>query len=556
MKVWSIVLSVLLVTGLAMAQYATPGGAGLQSWTDADEYLHIPMTVAPPAIDGELDLEWYSTPVIKLLLDTGMDAVPEGTSPDDYLDCTVEARMMWDVDALYVFCKVIDDQPGEVGGDPWTNDSVELCLDGDNSKEDANDPVGHGQHRWVYGETTSAFTSDEVAWFDTDYGYNFELKIPAADLAADEFSGLAAGNEFGLEIQVNDRDNDARESLMRWWYTSNDSWTSPAMWGNAVLDPAQVSDLLPIYKTDTPFTIDGVAEAAWDAFPFFPTNTWISEGITFDFEAFESFFDDDWIDFRAAYDDEYFYAIMYKRDDVNYCPYEEGTSPHENDSVEMYWDGGNEKNPGSYDDNDIQLRWVSDGYGTGFDICESAVSLGEPRTGEEGYVVELKGTFGVDKTVELPFGPSEGDLIGFEVQTNDNDDEGDTEGRETCARWWSNDNASWADPSYFGTAEMFGLKPSAVSPEPKVAKDFALAQNYPNPFNPTTNIRYELKTAGMVRLSVYDMLGRQVATLVNEVQSEGPQVVSFDAGNMTSGVYFYKLEAGDQVFTRKMTLLK
>jgi hypothetical protein len=85
---------------------------------------------------------------------------------------------------------------------------------------------------------------------------------------------------------------------------------------------------------------------------------------------------------------------------------------------------------------------------------------------------------------------------------------------------------------------------------------FALEQNYPNPFNPSTQIRFTLQSSHVTRLTVYDILGREVAVLVNETLPAGSHSVNFDASNLTSGVYVYKLEAGGEVQTRRMTLLK
>jgi hypothetical protein len=87
-------------------------------------------------------------------------------------------------------------------------------------------------------------------------------------------------------------------------------------------------------------------------------------------------------------------------------------------------------------------------------------------------------------------------------------------------------------------------------------KEFALLQNYPNPFNPSTAIRYTLSEASQVRLSVYDMLGREVATLVNERQPVGAYQAVFNASQLASGTYFYKLQAGGFVQTKKMLLVK
>ncbi|MCX6601116.1 MAG: C25 family cysteine peptidase [bacterium] len=85
---------------------------------------------------------------------------------------------------------------------------------------------------------------------------------------------------------------------------------------------------------------------------------------------------------------------------------------------------------------------------------------------------------------------------------------------------------------------------------------FALHQNYPNPFNPTTTIRYDLPRDGQARLTVYNLLGRQVAELVNERQSAGRYEVRFEAADLPSGMYFYRLESGGFVQSAKMILMK
>jgi len=86
--------------------------------------------------------------------------------------------------------------------------------------------------------------------------------------------------------------------------------------------------------------------------------------------------------------------------------------------------------------------------------------------------------------------------------------------------------------------------------------EFTLMQNYPNPFNPTTVIRYGLKEAGMVKLEVFDILGRRVQTLVNKNMQPGWYIVDFNAVNLSSGVYLYRLQSGNQVKVHKMVLVK
>ena len=91
------------------------------------------------------------------------------------------------------------------------------------------------------------------------------------------------------------------------------------------------------------------------------------------------------------------------------------------------------------------------------------------------------------------------------------------------------------------------------NPEPK---DFTLKQNYPNPFNPTTKIEYSIPKTSFVTLKVYDILGREVAALVNEEKSIGNYKAEFNGNNLSNGIYFYKLQAGDYSIIKKMILIK
>ena len=90
----------------------------------------------------------------------------------------------------------------------------------------------------------------------------------------------------------------------------------------------------------------------------------------------------------------------------------------------------------------------------------------------------------------------------------------------------------------------------------KTLDNFVLNQNYPNPFNPSTNISYEIPKSSFVSLKVYDIIGKEVRTLVNENQSAGSYVVNFDASKLSSGIYIYQLNAGEYSKTMKMICLK
>ncbi len=115
-----------------------------------------------------------------------------------------------------------------------------------------------------------------------------------------------------------------------------------------------------------------------------------------------------------------------------------------------------------------------------------------------------------------------------------------------------------------GAVFRFTTFPNDVENEGGNPTQFVLKQNYPNPFNPTTTIKYSIPNVAAkdfspvqnVQLKIYDILGREVATLVNEKQSPGNYSVKFDASKLNSGVYFYTLRAGNFVATKKMILMK
>ncbi len=139
-------------------------------------------------------------------------------------------------------------------------------------------------------------------------------------------------------------------------------------------------------------------------------------------------------------------------------------------------------------------------------------------------------------------------------------------------------NSGYLDPQHYPhvaernplqTAVRLALGPAPVTPPQELPKEFRLEQNYPNPFNPTTRIGYSIRTVGQtgssgestsagvkVNLRVLDVLGREVATLVNEAKQPGEYSVDFDGTNYTSGIYFYQLRSADVVLTRKMALVR
>lgn len=119
------------------------------------------------------------------------------------------------------------------------------------------------------------------------------------------------------------------------------------------------------------------------------------------------------------------------------------------------------------------------------------------------------------------------------------------------------DRVSWKQEELpFETQPNYAVLADVTEPVNSLPTSFKLEQNYPNPFNPTTNIAFNIPTASQVTLEVYNMLGQRVATLLNRQLSAGSHMVPFSAANLGSGIYIYRLTAGNFVDTRRMTLIK
>jgi hypothetical protein len=179
--------------------------------------------------------------------------------------------------------------------------------------------------------------------------------------------------------------------------------------------------------------------------------------------------------------------------------------------------------------------------------------------------------------------PEVGSILGIAFNVHEND--AVSGGRDGSIQWsavYPPNDGVWGDPQMLGQAELlegnkirftpenfftgayhenpewFNPPPTGISEDQigNVADDFALEQNYPNPFNPSTNISYTLQKPSEVKIGVYDLLGHEVAMLVNGMKPAGTNTVQFDGSNLSSGIYIYKLQTVDQVMNRKMMLLK
>jgi hypothetical protein len=154
------------------------------------------------------------------------------------------------------------------------------------------------------------------------------------------------------------------------------------------------------------------------------------------------------------------------------------------------------------------------------------------------------------------FVPQEGKRLPIDFELNDRDGLSTRDGQldySTNAAglsYQSGDVWRWTY-TWIGAKEV-----TAVKTNENVPSTYSLEQNYPNPFNPSTKINYSLQAAGRVSLKVFDVLGREVMTLVNEHQNAGLHTVQMNASHLSSGMYIYRLEAGSFTSVKKMMLLK
>jgi hypothetical protein len=264
----------------------------------------------------------------------------------------------------------------------------------------------------------------------------------------------------------------------------------------------------------------------------------------------------------VAMDNDYLYVAYDVTDDV-VNPWASGNS-WENDAPDLYiglynWHGAPHTDYRSGAEPDYHFRFSSNqaiidnaGGHVVFDSTNADYYWGVKF--DPGYIVEAKISFADIAAVngDSLFSPLVGMRIPIDHSVNDAD-LGTREGILTYSRF--NEDRAYQDVSVWLYTWIGGAW-TDVEDDDNVVLTYELSQNYPNPFNPATQIRYTLEQANKVTLKVYDMLGREVAVLINENQNAGRHVVDFNASNFASGVYLYRLQAGSFVQVKKMILMK
>lgn len=299
-----------------------------------------------------------------------------------------------------------------------------------------------------------------------------------------------------------------------------------------------------IYFTESPVTIDTSIEPEW-----YNTPEMVIDNVTVGVRTVDFF-----AQWKALYDNTNLYLLV-EVNDLSIIN-DSGDEWYKDDCVEVFIDGDNSSGA-SYDGiNDFQF---------GFRWNDSAVKLGNNSVSNTAGIDFLMYTtdMGYNLEASIPWSTlgvtaANISVIGFDVAVDDDDNGGDREC--ALASIFTADNA-WHNPSVLGDVPLVSTVATDNYASSLPPAEFALRQNYPNPFNPATRLSYELPQQAFVNLTVYDLLGREVAVLVNRLEEPGFKTVVWNTGDnagqpVSAGVYLYRIEAGDYSRTRKMILLK
>jgi hypothetical protein len=203
------------------------------------------------------------------------------------------------------------------------------------------------------------------------------------------------------------------------------------------------------------------------------------------------------------------------------------------------WDPS--KSDSSYLYGKIYLAWGADFWDSSQIEPDVNWSELQRRRGSESWTTVYTGTDRVWSDSSSYYNPAGTEPIYFRVRVRDSQD-----------KWsiWSESFDTKMINHIITSTEELAINENAP------LSGFELSQNFPNPFNPSTIIQYGIKERSSVELRLYDILGAQVVVLVNEEQEAGYYKVNFNAGSLASGIYFYRIQAGDFIQTKKMILLK
>lgn len=526
-----------------------PGGACVGDGTPGDP-LQIPAVAGAPMVDGVVDLVWTTqgcTVAIATLVN--------GTAPDDDADLSGTAHVMYDKGHLYVLYDVNDSELRNNSTDSWQDDAVDLYIDPFNRKTfQGRDPsdaqfefswgdAGHNvtggtqghAERVVYRWTTKAAAGDTT-------GYIVEAKVPWFNFG---FEPQGRNELIGIEFMINDDDPPTadRDAKLAWFSEEgvDEAWQWSHVLGTAMLtgDPVQSGDPfspLEIPFTSTAPTINGTREAAWNNGVTVELNKLASGSVSDTSDLF--------VQVTAMFDWTNLY-VFYDVDD-DQLVYDAGADTWQDDTVDLYIDGGNEKARSTYDANDAQFefRWGDPnrnvtGNAGGGPLAQGVMYevMTKVENGDTtGYTIEAVvpwANFGIQ--------PYWDTIIGLEFKINEDDPPGGNT-RDAKMTWYEDGDDAWQWAHVMGTARLVGGRGVDTEGTAELPERFEIHSVYPNPFNPSTTAIVHVREIGDYDVRIYNVLGQQVDVRRVQAQVPGVMEVSLDFGRYASGLYMISIE--------------
>lgn len=602
--------TIYIAFGIHAAGTGDIGGTGLQTIWYADDVTIVGEETPAEdfiVVDAEKD-DFYNTLTgpddgyLQLKYYHGNDnGIASGN-----IDLSANVWAAWDSVWFYFYTEVTDDTLSGSGANSYEDDGLELKID----------PVATTAGNTIVAPNlTIAAGSDSLSSFavadslkqwarkEVEGGYVLELAI-AWDAIVSGTETITAGVDsvFGLAINIHDNDHPVggtREHSIQWAAVLLDAvWNTNAYLGTVKFLPDNklqfipTNNFTPANTNPLPYDgpdfyvhIDGQRDRVFNGLTG-PSNGYLRMR---PFHASDNGTPESLADLSSsiwtAWDDEWFYYYQEVTDDSITA----GTITAESylvDNIELKFDpqatDSTQTGSGGASPSMFETRVTAPGITTPkYTLNNIADSLKQfvYRTTASGYAMEMAIKWdAIESSNGETISVDVDSLFGMAINVHDNDGAG----REASITWAAVLlDAAWNTPKYLGTVTFLennklnfeatnnmtgvtnnlpydGTTPDDVERDPDagIPTQFSLSQNYPNPFNPTTTIEFSVPQNSDVRILLYDILGKVVGEIVQGNYDAGTYKAKFNASNLASGVYFYRLEAGNFSSVKKLMLMK
>jgi len=557
---------------------------GTPFWANIDGLKDPVFTSLKGTSDGYLQMQYYAG----------------NNNGNAYSNADLSANVWssWSDDNLYMYLEVKDDTLAHSAANSYQNDGMELKID-----PQATDSVTNSTfapNLTLFGGTGSDSLNNiagaQWARRIITGGYALELSIPwTSVVSGTETVDPAVDNVFGLAINVHDNDklvSGTREHSVQWAAVMQDQvWNTPKYLGTAKLLADNKIDFIPSNN------MTGVTNPMpYDGSPFWATIDALKDPV---YTALRNP-DDGYVQIRSfaysnngapANDADLSSKIWTAWDPTWLYLYEEvmddtisgnAANAYQDDCIELKIDP---QATDSLTNSVFALTLTALGMGTpGVTSADSLTGVTDEdkkwarRIITGGYALEMAIKWSAIISTTETITPKVNNVFGLAINNHDNDGNG----RQASIIWAAQMlDAVWNTPKYHGTIKFIANNKLQFIPtnnmtgvtnttpyngddisgvekvSPQIPIEFAMSQNYPNPFNPTTRIDFSLVKTGTVNLKIYNMLGEEVATLINnEMLDMGYYQADFNASSLSTGIYVYVLRQGQSVLSKKMLLMK